>query len=337
MIVSENVSLSTHTTLRVGGSARFFIECTSGEDVRSALAFAVEHKLPWSVLGDGSNVLATDGTFDGVVIAIRIPGITSVDADEEVFLTAGAGVSWDALVLEAAVRGLWGLENLAGIPGTVGAAPVQNIGAYGAEVNDTLQEVSVLDTWTDEIRILVKDECAFGYRDSIFKSTNQFVILSATFRLKKTAVPSIAYKDLRDAQAQGMDLSTPASIGEAVRAIRARKFPDLTLVGTAGSFFKNPTISEEAYASLKKQFADMPGFPNETGVKIPAAFILDHVLGLRGYTEGNVSLFENQPLVLVALNGATQKEINTFANSIATRVHDVTSITLEREVRNFPT
>lgn len=337
MIVSEYVPLSTHTTLRVGGTARFFVECARKEDIQNALALAQEHALPWSVLGDGSNVLACDDAYNGVVIAIRIPGVTFVDVDEEVFLTAGAGVSWDALVLEAALRGLWGLENLAGIPGTVGAAPVQNIGAYGAEVNDTLQEVSVLDTHTSEVRTLVRDECAFGYRDSIFKSTNQFVILSATFRLKKTAVPRIAYKDLRDAQTQGMDLSTPASIGEAVRAIRARKFPDLSLVGTAGSFFKNPTISEEAYASLKEKFEDMPGFPNKTGVKIPAAFILDHVLGLRGYTEGNISLFENQPLVLVAQNGATQKEINIFANSIATRVHDVTGITLEREVRNFPT
>ncbi|MDQ1299447.1 MAG: UDP-N-acetylenolpyruvoylglucosamine reductase [Patescibacteria group bacterium] len=337
MIVSENVPLSTHTTLRVGGTARFFIECESKEDIQNALAFALEHGLLWSVLGEGSNVLAGDDVYNGVVIAIRIPGIAFVDAGEEVQITAGAGVAWDALVLEAARCGLWGLENLAGIPGTVGAAPVQNIGAYGAEVKDTLKEVSALDTRTGQIRILVRDECAFGYRDSIFKFSARFVILSVTFCLQKAAQPSIEYKDLKEALAQGTDLSTPASIGNAVRTIRGRKFPDLSLVGTAGSFFKNPTISEEAYASLKEKFSDMPGFPNARGVKIPTAFILDHMLGLRGYTEGNISLFENQPLVLVARNGATQKEIDTFANNIAARVHDATGIFIEREVRNFPT
>jgi UDP-N-acetylmuramate dehydrogenase len=336
MIVNENVPLSAHTTLRVGGTARFFIECTSQDDVKNSLVFSSERKLPWCVLGDGSNVLAHDDGYNGVVIAIRIPGIALVNAGEEVHITAGAGVSWDALVFEAAAQGLWGLENLAGIPGTVGAAPVQNIGAYGVEVKDTLKEVSVLDTRTGEICVLARDECEFGYRDSIFKSSTRFIILSVTFCLQKTAQPRIEYKDLKDALAQGIDLSTPASIGDAVRTIRARKFPDLSLVGTAGSFFKNPTITEEAYVSLKGSFADMPGFPNTLGVKIPAAFILDHVLSLRGYTEGNVSLFENQPLVLVAQKGATEREIDAFAKSIAARVFDSTGIVIEREVRNFP-
>lgn len=336
MIIRENVFLASLSTLRVGGAARYVLECESGEDVAEAAAFAEEHSLPWSVLGEGSNVLASDEGYDGVVVAVRIPGITVVDSNESVMLIVGAGVSWDALVVEAAARNLWGLENLAGIPGTVGAAPVQNIGAYGAEVKDTLQSVEVFDTQTKVIRTFTREECAFGYRDSRFKHDARFVILSVSFRLSKSARPNIAYKDLTTALAQGVVLDTPRTIGNEVRAIRARKFPDLRKVGTAGSFFKNPTISEEAYTSLKEQYADLPGFPNEHGVKIPLAFILDHVLNLRGYSEGNISLFEHQPLVLVAHNGATAREVNTFANNIAARVMNATGINVEREVRNFP-
>lgn len=336
MIIREHVPLALLSTLRVGGSARYVLECENNEDVVEAVAFAEERNLPWSALGEGSNVLACDKGYDGVVIAVRIPGIAVVDSDESVTLTAGAGVGWDALVEEAAARNLWGLENLAGIPGTVGAAPVQNIGAYGAEVKDTLQSVEVFDTQEKSIRVFSREECAFGYRDSRFKHDARFVILSVSFRLMKSAKPNIAYKDLATALAQGVVLDTPRTIGDAVRAIRARKFPDLRKVGTAGSFFKNPTISEEAYASLKERYADLPGFPNEHGVKIPLAFILDHVLNLRGYSERNVFLFEQQPLVLVARDGATASEVDAFANNIATRVMSATGINVEREVRSFP-
>lgn len=336
MITRENVPFSSLTTLRVGGIARFVIDCENKEDVEAIVTFARQQNLPWSVLGEGSNVLAQDEGYEGVVIAMRIQGIQEEEAGDAVILTAGAGVSWDSLVHHAAARGLWGLENLAGIPGTVGAAPVQNIGAYGVEVKDTLTSLEVFNTDTGTVEVLHTNECNFGYRDSRFKHDAHLVILSASFRLLKAGEPNIQYKDLAVALAQGLDLSTPVAIGEAVRSIRARKFPDLTSVGTAGSFFKNPTISITAYESLKERYAAMPGFPNEIGVKIPTAFILDHILNLRGYTEGNVSLFRNQPLVLVASDGATSLEIDTFAKSITARVFDATGIVIEREVRNFP-
>jgi len=336
MTTREQIPLASLTTLRVGGNARFVIECVSREDVKEAITFAQEQNLPWSALGEGSNVLALDEGYDGVVIALRIPGIASVDTDTSVTITVGAGVSWDALVREAADCNLWGLENLAGIPGTVGAAPVQNIGAYGAEVKDTLSTVEVCNTETKEIEVLTKEECAFGYRDSRFKHDKRFVILSVSFSLSKSAEPNINYKDLVAAREQGADLRTPGAIGDAVRAIRARKFPDLRKVGTAGSFFKNPTISTVAYESLKERYPDIPGFPNEEGIKIPLAFVLDRILNLRGYREANVSLFEHQPLVLVAHESATEKEIDTFAQSIATRVYEATNISIEREVQLFP-
>lgn len=337
MIIRENVPLSSLTTLKVGGVAQFVIECERKEDVLEATRFAQEQNLPWSVLGEGSNVLAQDEPYKGVVLAIRIPGVEALESDDAVVLTVGAGVSWDALVRDAAARGLWGLENLAGIPGTVGAAPVQNIGAYGAELKDTLDSVEVLDAETGKTIQLNNEECAFGYRDSRFKHDARLILLSVSFRLLKSAEPNIGYKDLAAALEQGADLRTPSAIGEVVRSIRARKFPNLADVGTAGSFFKNPTIPQGSFDVLKERYEALPGFPNELGIKIPLAFILDQVLSLRGYTEGNVSLFANQPLVLVAQNGATQKEIDIFANDIAARVRDVAGITLEREVRNFPT
>lgn len=335
MIIRENISLATLTTLRVGGDARYVLECTSKEDVLEAVTFAQERELLWSVLGEGSNILASDEGYDGVVIALRIPGMDAAPSENSVLLTAGAGVTWDALVREAADQELWGLENLAGIPGTVGAAPVQNIGAYGAEVKDTLHTVEVLDTKTGSIKVFTNDECAFAYRDSRFKHEVRYIILSVSFLLSQVGQPDLAYKDLAAVYEQGEDLATPRAIGDSVRAIRGRKFPDLNEVGTAGSFFKNPTITKEAYTALKERYVDLPGFPNESGVKIPLAFILDKVLNLRGYTDGNVSLFENQPLVLVANSGATQKEIDTFAVRIASRVMDATGIVIEREVRDF--
>ncbi len=336
MSIQENVPLSSLTTLRVGGRARFVAECRTKEDVQEALLYAREHSLPWSVLGEGSNVLAGDNGYQGIILLVRIPGITETAHNGAVLLSVGAGVNWDTLVRDAAARTLWGLENLAGIPGTVGAAPVQNIGAYGAEVKDTLHEVHAIDASTGKERIFTNTECAFGYRESRFKKEPNLIITSVSFLLSKDGTPQVGYKDLANALAEGVDLSSPESIGDAVRAIRTRKFPDLTQVGTAGSFFKNPTISEEAYTSLKKRYPDLPGFPNEHGVKVPLAFILDHVLNLRGYTEGNVSLFERQPLVLVTQDGATADEVDAFAHSVAERVMRATGIKIEREVRNFP-
>lgn len=336
MIIRENVPLSSLTTFRVGGNARFVTECESKEDVKDALVFAREQKLPWSVLGEGSNVLAKDGGYPGVVIAMRIPDTAAVESDQGILLTAGAGVHWDTLVHDAAARGLWGLENLAGIPGTVGAAPVQNIGAYGMEVKDTLYEVHVINARTGEEQVFANDACDFGYRESRFKKEPELVIVSVSFLLQRDGEPQIGYKDLAAAAAQGIDLTTPESIGNAVRAIRARKFPDLSVVGTAGSFFKNPTIPGVTYDTLKERYPDMPGFPNEHGVKIPLAYVLDHILDLRGYTEGNISLFTQQPLVLVTHEGATEEEIDTFADAIEARVREATGIAIEREVQSFP-
>lgn len=335
MILKEDVLLSGLTTLRVGGPVRYLAACETESDVHDALAFARAKSLPILILGEGSNVLASDAGFKGVVISMRMPGIETSEEGNDVILKTGAGVRWDDFVRYAAERSLWGIENLAGIPGTVGAAPVQNIGAYGMEVKDTISEVRVFDTKTGEIRLFSNQDCAFGYRDSRFKREEGLIILSVSFRLKRDGAPSLGYKDLQTLIDAGEDLSTPAAIGEAVRAVRARKFPDLSVHGTAGSFFKNPTVSEAAYAELARRYEGIPGFPNDEGVKVPLAFVLDKVLGLRGHRVGNVSLFDAQPLVLVAHDGATADEIDAFADDIKKRVHASTGIMIEREVRTF--
>lgn len=336
MIRTEDVSLATLSTLRVGGVARYVFTCETESDVADTIAFACEQSLPWRVLGEGSNILASDEGFKGVVVLMRISGITFTEEESFIRVTAGAGVHWDTLVEGCVQRGLWGLENLAGIPGTVGASPVQNIGAYGSEVKDTIHSVRVLNTRSNTIEDMESAACDFGYRDSLFKRDAAFVILSVTFKLLKNGAPSLTYKDLATRASEGEDLSTPEKIAMAVRSIRAQKFPDLREYGTAGSFFKNPTVSVEAYEKLTSTYEGLPGFPNAEGVKIPLAFVLDKILNLRGYREGHVSLFERQPLVLVADRGATQKEIDAFANGIAQRVFDTTNITIEREVRMFP-
>lgn len=336
MILREQVPLSSLTTLRVGGSARYVAPCTSEAEVRVALAFARAEHLPWRVLGQGSNVLAADNGFAGVLLQMLVPGVSSEERGDKVVITAGAGVPWDELVEEAARRGLWGLENLAGIPGTVGAAPVQNIGAYGSEVKDTLTEVRALDTDTGEIREFSSETCAFGYRDSLFKREPKYVILSVSFVLSRTGSASLGYKDLQAAKERGADLATPAAVGKEVRAIRARKFPDLGTHGTAGSFFKNPTITHAAYEELTAKYPAMPGFKSDEGVKVPLAFVLDKVLGLRGHRVGHVWLYSEQPLVLVADSGARAQDIDVFANDIAARVYAATGIRIEREVRAFP-
>lgn len=333
MIMREHVPLEALTTLRVGGVARFVCECVTEEDVREAIAFATAEDLPWYVLGEGSNVLAPDAGYAGVIIRMLGADVRTEERDDRVLVTALAGIRWDALVTEAARLGLWGIENLAGIPGTVGASPVQNIGAYGMEVKDTIESVRILDTKDGALRTLAAAECDFGYRDSRFKRDASLVILSVTFALTRDGTPQVAYKDLANAASEGKDLSTPGAIGNAVRAIRARKFPDLSVQGTAGSFFKNPVIDRAHFATLKESYAQMPGYETIEGIKIPLAFVLDQVLGLRGHLHGNVSLFENQPLVLVTREGATADEVDAFADEIVRRVHEKTGIVIEREVR----
>lgn len=334
MIVRENVPLAPLTTLRVGGAARFLIEATTEEEAREATVFARERSLPLFIIGNGSNLLVPDAGADGVVLRTSFDTITVADAGDSVFVGAGAGAPWDAVV--DAARGAFGIENLAGIPGTVGGAAVQNVGAYGGEFSRTFDHADVLDLASGEPVRIEAEAADFSYRSSVFKKRKNLLILNVVLRLPKRGAPILSYADVARAKDAGVPLSTPAEIAAAIRSIRSKKFPGQGDGGTAGSFFKNPALPKAAAEALRARFPELPAFPQEDGtVKVSLAWLLDHALGLKGYAQGPVRLFERQPLVIVASEGATATDVDAFANGIAKRVHDELGIAIEREVETF--
>ncbi len=331
MKIEESVSLAPYTTFRIGGEARFFVEPATIDDLAGAVRFAKEKDLPILVLGEGSNMLIPDSGFAGLVIRPRIVGVA---LDENGLLVAGAGEHWDDIVAFSVARNFSGLENLSYIPGTVGAAPVQNIGAYGSEIKNTLAWVEVFDTHTEAARKLTAAECGFGYRESFFKSDagKKFIITCVAFQLSKDAQPNISYKDLAN-YFVGKAMPTIAEVRDAVISIRKAKLPDVAEVGTAGSFFKNPIISEEKYQSLLAEFPGLPSFPAEGSQrKIPLAWILDKALGLNGFREGNVGLYKTQPIAIVNFGGATYLEVKKIAEKITMMVQEKIGINVEWEV-----
>lgn len=340
MIVQEHVPLAPHTTLGVGGAARFFALAETIEDVRQALAFAHERVLPLLPLGSGSNVLVADAGTEGVVLKIALRGIAIEEDAESVHIVAGAGVLWEDAVEAAAARGAYGAENLAGIPGTLGGAIVQNIGAYGAELSDVFEYADVVDGATGALRRLTRAEVAFGYRTSAFKENRALIVARAALRFNKRVAPNLAYPDLARAAAD-TPLATPADIARAVRAIRASKFPPPGPEGTAGSFFKNPVVSRELADSLTERFPGLPAFPQvaqsatahgDAGVKLSLAWLLDRALSLKGLSRGGARLYERQPLIIVAREGATAADVEALAAEVEARVLAATGIAIEREV-----
>ncbi len=334
LAIQKNVPLHRYTTLRVGGVADYFVEVKSVEDLEKAANFATQNSLPFLVLGGGSNVLINDAGFRGLVALMNITGRQYEDKDgAQVALRLGAGEVFDDVVAETALKNLWGLENLSSIPGTVGATPVQNVGAYGVEVSALIISVEAINIETLEKKVFTNDECHFLYRDSFFKTSvgKRWVITFVTYALSRTPNPQLSYADLSQLK-DSAELS-PSDIREAIKNIRSQKFPNWSLVGTAGSFFKNPIISSGHYNKLKQVYKDIPGYVQaDDVVKVSLGYILDKVCGLKGYCEGNVCLYEKQALVLVASEGATATEIEKFSNSIKEKVFAKTKIKIDCEV-----
>jgi len=329
------VPLAPLTTMAVGGNARYLVRVTTTDELAEALAFARTNDCAWTVLGGGSNVLIPDDGFDGLVIHIELRGVSYAEDHAGARVTAKAGENWDELVASCVERGLGGVENLSGIPGSVGAAPVQNIGAYGVELADVFDWLEAYDTASDEIVTFAHEDCQFGYRDSIFKTDagRRSIITRVGLRLSASTPVHTEYKDLALYFDGQNEEPTREQVREAVRAIRGRKFPDWHKVGTAGSFFQNPIVSKETYDALTKQYPGLPGYKMDDGrIKTSAAWLLDNVCDLRGYREGSVGLFENQPLVLVNYGGASTRDIEQFARGVAKQVKDATGIVLSREV-----
>ena len=279
--------------------------------------------------------MINDEGYKGLVIKIDIKGVTG--------LKVGAGENWDDFVSQCVKNGLYGIENLSGIPGTVGASLVQNIGAYGVEVKDVIESVEVFDTETLTTKILSNKDCNFGYRDSIFKKPKgkKYIITYVTFKLKKEGKLNIEYKDVKNYFIEKGIIPTLQEVRKTILEIRKGKFPDLSKYGTAGSFFKNPIIKKEQYEKLLKEYPSIPHYEiytasggiDELNMKIPLAWILDNVCNIKGIRKGNVGVYEKQPLVLVNWGGATAQEVKKYAEEITILVKQKTGIDIEPEVQ----
>ncbi|OGJ69398.1 UDP-N-acetylenolpyruvoylglucosamine reductase [Candidatus Peribacteria bacterium RIFCSPLOWO2_12_FULL_53_10] len=335
--IRKSVPLCEYTTFHIGGLAEYFVSVKSVPELRCAVAWAHAKKVPVTVLGGGSNVFASDEGVHGLIVHNKLMGMEITEDGDEVLLTVGAGEAFDDIVAFCVGNGWWGLENLSCIPGSVGATPIQNIGAYGVEIQEHIAFVEAYDMKTDALVRLEKDMCAFGYRDSLFKHEEgkRYMVTAVAYRLSKTPHPVLHYRDLA-LWNEGRSEKYAPTLGEirtAVCDIRSRKFPDWNVLGTAGSFFKNPTISGEHFAELRRMYPELPGYRGEDGtVKVALGWILDHVLDLRGHREGNVGTYEGQALVIVNHGGAGSAELETFVRGIAEKIFDATKLVVEWEV-----
>lgn len=336
LVVLEHVSLGSYTTLKVGGTARYCITATTEEAVAQAVQFAKERQLPLFVLGAGSNVLALDGEYAGVVLNIGILGKKAVVDTEAgtVLLTVGAGENLDTIIADTVLSGWWGMENLSAIPSSIGAVPVQNVGAYGVEASQLIVSVRVYNGQTEQLETWTAAACQFAYRDSVFKheAGRSAIVLAVTFQLSVTPVPRLLYKDL--AHYFGETTPTQQAIRDAVMAIRKKKFPDWHVVGTAGSFFKNPIIPAEHALLLTEQYPDLPTYDTDVAdmKKVSLGFILDKICQLKGYCEGSVCLYQEQALVLTVVPGSNANDVTEFAKKISEKVFATTKIVIEWEV-----
>lgn len=334
MRIQEDISLAEYTTFYIGGAARYFTTVASQSQLKNALEWGTAESVPLFILGGGSNLLVSDDGYAGLVVKIDIGGVEYETDAGEVMVKAGAGVNWDRLVQDTVRRGLWGMENLSGIPGTVGAAPIQNIGAYGQEVADTVRWVEAMHKETQEVKRFANEECEFEYRSSFFQTDAgaEWVITRVAFVLDPAGSPNRSYTDLQDYFASEYEPSL-SEMREAVVDIRADKFPDLDAVGTAGSFFTNPIVSKEKFAALQDMYPKMPGWEmKDRQIKIPFAWILDHVFDLKGECRNDICFFQKQPLVVVNYGEGTAEDIQALASHVRARANDELGLAVEREV-----
>ena len=335
MNLREHIPLAPLTTFRIGGPARYVVSSRNDDEVRECVQFAKTHELPLLVLGEGSNMLIADEGFSGVVLCIENDRVVTTQSEGKEIVIADAGLNWDALVAHTTREGLWGLENLSSIPGTVGASVVQNIGAYGVEISSIVTWVDVYDRESDTVRKLSAAECKFGYRDSIFKSREgkQLIVLRVAYALSKEGTPNMNYKDLIAYDGAVKKIVSLADMRTAVMFIREKKFPHLDVIGTAGSYFKNPVVKKEKADEFLLTYPHAPSFPQLDGqVKLSAAWIIDHVLQVKGERVGDVGSWGAQALVLVNYGHATAYDVASYARVIIEKCFTATGIQLEPEV-----
>lgn len=331
--VTENVLLKDFTTFKIGGPARYFVTVKNEEELHEAILFAKSRKLLIFVLGGGSNTLVSDHGFSGLVIKNEIRGVKFNDkGNEQVTIEIGAGEVFDDVVALTTMKNLSGLENLSGIPGTVGGGAVQNVGAYGVELKDTLLSVNGLNSINGKVFTFNNFDCQYGYRKSVFKKSKKYIITTITLKLNKNSIPNINYAGLKEKLGVNEKI-TPVMVRNSILEIRTGKLPDWHKIGTAGSYFKNPIISEKKYLELALKYPTLPKFPAKSAfVKVPLAWVLDNICNLKGYAVGNVGLYKNQPLALVNNGGATAHAILALSDFVKKTVYEKTGIKIEEEV-----
>ena len=346
-VFHEHTALAPLTTIGLGGNAKLFVECNTLPDIQEALALARRDKLPVHVLGGGSNTIFADEGFNGVVIAVRLRGVTFL---EDGVVDVAAGEVWDDVVQQVIARSLAGIECLSGIPGLVGATPMQNVGAYGQDVSEVIESVTAIEQGTGEEVQFSREECEFSYRGSRFKAKDagRYIITSVRFRLRPNATPTLRYPQLAERlRAASNEEPTLTQVRQAVLELRASKsmVVDSSDPNTksCGSFFVNPVISNEHLATLQQTYPDMPFFSGEEtpeltaaaewtkhGVKIPAAWLVEQAGFSKGMVQDGVGISANHPLALININGTTQKLL-ALARNIRTTVQEQFGIKLEQE------
>ena len=335
MTLIENCSIKPYTTFGIEVKARYFVKVSTVEELSEALNHPLVIGLPALIIGGGSNLLFTKD-YEGLVVKIEFKGIT-VDHqnNETVLVSAGAGEDWDNFVSFCVEHGYAGLENLSLIPGVVGTCPVQNIGAYGVEVKDTIEHVTVYDRHSGQIRILTNEECHFGYRESIFKysAKDKYIISSVTFRLSLNPVFHTKYGAITtELASMGVSDLSLSAIRNAVISIRTRKLPDPLVIGNAGSFFKNPTVDSDQYKRLHDLFPGIIAYALPDGFyKLAAGWLIEQC-GWKGYRKGDVGVHAHQALVLVNYGQATGAEMLELATAIQSSVKAKFDIDIEMEV-----
>lgn len=335
MQVQENVSLKQYNTFGIEAAARWFSSFTSQNELQELLALQQQKSTNRLILGGGSNMLLTKDV-DGIVMKNEVKGIEVVNEDHEfIYLRSGAGENWHQLVQYAVQQNWGGLENLSLIPGNVGASPMQNIGAYGVEIKEVMNELQALHIHDQQLVTFSNADCAFGYRESVFKRKfkNEFVILNVTYKLRKQPVYHISYGAIQqELEKMGVKELSVKAISDAVIQIRSSKLPDLKVTGNAGSFFKNPSVSIHQYQQLKQEFPEIVAYPNADGTfKLAAGWLIEQC-GWKGYRKGDAGCHAKQALVLVNYGSAAGSEIVALSKEITESVQKKFQVTLETEV-----
>lgn len=332
--IQENFNLSDYNTMGIAAKARYFASIKSIGELKNLLTDVRFSKIPKFIISGGSNVLFVSD-YDGLVIHIDIQGITVKHEDEnQIILKAGAGENWHKLVQYCVEKGWGGIENLSLIPGSVGAAPIQNIGAYGVELEEVFDSLEAVELKTGAIRSFSKDECRFGYRDSVFKNElkGRFVIVSVNLKLQKSPKLNTSYRALsQKLEEEGISDPSIKDISQAVIEIRQSKLPDPAEIGNTGSFFKNPVITKDQFQDLQSAYPEIPSYPDGDKVKVPAAWLIDQC-GWKGKRFGDAGVHKMQALVIVNYGRATGEEIWNLAQKIQVSVKDKFGVLLTPEV-----